>query len=77
MRTPDGLPDRDERSGWLRGVGFIASEVQHFTRPMATFRALEGPAPQLTVGVAHHREAMSPLISALVRGAATVGRTIR
>ncbi|TBW39448.1 LysR family transcriptional regulator [Siculibacillus lacustris] len=59
------------------GVGFIASEVQHFIRPMATFRTLDGPAPQMTVGVAYHRETMSPLISALVRVAVTVGETIR
>ncbi|WP_142846041.1 LysR family transcriptional regulator [Telmatospirillum sp. J64-1] len=44
------------------GVGFVASKVQHYNRPLAVFRKLSGPAPYLTLGAAHAGTRMSPLV---------------
>jgi DNA-binding transcriptional LysR family regulator len=59
------------------GVGFIASEVQHFARPLAVYRRLSGPAPILTLGVAHRSDNPSPLIPAFVQAAIAGGQTVR
>lgn len=59
------------------GVGFIASRVQHYNRPLAVYRPLSGPAPQLTLGVAHAAEIPSPALQAFIEIALDVGRTVQ
>jgi DNA-binding transcriptional LysR family regulator len=59
------------------GVGFIASDVQHFQRPLATYRKLTGAAPVLTLGVAYRRDEVSPLVQEFVRAAHSAGKNIR
>jgi DNA-binding transcriptional LysR family regulator len=59
------------------GVGFIASEVQHFRRPMAVYRRLTGPAPSLTLGVAFRADDASPLTAALAAAAEEAGAGVR
>lgn len=59
------------------GIGFIAAEVQHFRRPLAAYRRLSGPAPSLTLGVAHLPAERSPLIAAFEQAAADVADMVR
>jgi len=59
------------------GVGFIASDVQHFQRPLATYRKLTGPAPSLTLGVAYRNDEVSPLVQAFIRAARHAGKSVR
>jgi DNA-binding transcriptional LysR family regulator len=59
------------------GVGFIASEVQHFRRPMAVYRRLAGPAPSLTLGVAFRADDSSPSTAALADAAERAGAGVR
>jgi DNA-binding transcriptional LysR family regulator len=58
------------------GVGFIASRVQHFNRPLVTYRKLSGPAPILTIGAAYRRDEVSPLVQAFVQAAHRGGREV-
>lgn len=44
------------------GVGFIASKVQHYDRPLAVFRKLSGPGPFLTLGAASLGEPQPPMV---------------
>lgn len=43
------------------GVGFVASEVQQYERAHAAYRRLLGPAPRLTISVAHAGDGSVPL----------------
>lgn len=58
------------------GVGFIASDVQHFKRPLVTYRKLTGPAPRLTLGVAYRRDEASPLVKAFISAAHQAGKIV-
>ncbi len=58
------------------GVGFIASKVQHFERPMAVYRKLVGPAPILTLGVASRADDQSPLTLAFVAASLDGGKSV-
>ena len=44
------------------GVGFIASKVQRYDRPLAVFRKLSGPGPFLTLGAASLGEPQPPMV---------------
>lgn len=59
------------------GIGFIASDVQHFQRPMAVFRRLGGPAPSITLGVAVRANDPSPLTATFRKAAVDAGRDVR
>jgi DNA-binding transcriptional LysR family regulator len=59
------------------GVGFIASDVQHFRRPLAVYRRLAGPAPRITLGVATRADDASPLTQAFIEAARTAGAEVR
>lgn len=59
------------------GVGFIASDVQHFQRPLAVFRRLKGPAPRITLGVATRADDASPLTATFVLAAHIAGADVR
>jgi DNA-binding transcriptional LysR family regulator len=59
------------------GVGFIASEVQHFNRPLAVYRRLSGVAPNITLGVAYRRDDPSPLIRTFEEAALEGARSVR
>jgi DNA-binding transcriptional LysR family regulator len=59
------------------GVGFIASEVQHFNRPLVVFRRLAGDAPNITLGIAYRREDRSPLIRTFEKAAIEGARSVR
>lgn len=43
------------------GVGFVASEVQHYDRPFATYRKLEGGGPVLPISAALPRTSPNPM----------------
>lgn len=43
------------------GIGFVASEVQHYARPFATYRTLEGGGPVLHIAAALPRSSPNPL----------------
>lgn len=57
------------------GVGFVASRVQHYDRPLAVFRKITGPAPSLTLGAAYVAAPPSPMLRTFLEIAADVGRT--
>jgi len=59
------------------GVGFIASRVQHFERPLAVYRKLSPPAPILTLGVAYRQDEFSPLVQSFVEAAVSGGASVR
>lgn len=59
------------------GVGFIASQVQHFQRPFAVYRKLSGLAPILRIGAAYRRDEVSPLVHAFVQAAHMGSRGIK
>jgi DNA-binding transcriptional LysR family regulator len=59
------------------GLGFIAGEMQRLNRPGVTYRPIHGPGPELSLGVAHHPDGVSPAVEAFVRAARTAGRTVR
>lgn len=59
------------------GIGFIASDVQHFQRPKAVYRRLIGSAPSLTLGVAYRRDDPSPLIGPFVQASVIAGSEVR
>ncbi len=59
------------------GVGFIASEVQHFNRPLAVFRRLSGVAPQISLGIACRRDDPSPQVRMFADAAIEAAGTVR
>jgi DNA-binding transcriptional LysR family regulator len=59
------------------GVGFIASRLQHYDRPLAVYRRLAGPAPDLALGVAHAGDLGAPALRKFIEAAIDVGRTAR
>jgi DNA-binding transcriptional LysR family regulator len=58
------------------GLGFIAGEVQRLNRPGVVYRPLRG-GPQLSMGVAHHPDGVSPAVGAFVEAARAAGREVR
>ncbi len=59
------------------GIGFIASSVQHFERPLAVYRKLSPRAPILTLGVAYRQDEFSPLSSPSSRLPSGVARGVK
>jgi DNA-binding transcriptional LysR family regulator len=59
------------------GLGFIAGEMQRLNRPGVAYRPLRGAGPQLSVGVAHHPDGVSPAVEAFVDAARAAGRDVR
>jgi DNA-binding transcriptional LysR family regulator len=59
------------------GIGFIASSVQHFERPLAVYRKLSPLAPILTLGVAYRQDEFSPLVQSFVEAAVRGGASVR
>ncbi|TWF82218.1 LysR family transcriptional regulator [Pseudonocardia hierapolitana] len=59
------------------GLGFIAGEMQRLNRPGVVYRPLRGAGPQLSVGVAHHPDGVSPAVEAFVDAARAAGRDVR
>ncbi|MFC7400456.1 LysR family transcriptional regulator [Chelatococcus sp. GCM10030263] len=59
------------------GIGFVASRLQHYARPLATYRRLEGPAPQLTLGAAYVRDNPSPALQKFLDVATEVGAFVQ
>lgn len=59
------------------GIGFVASRLQHYARPLATYRRLRGPGPRLTLGVIRASERISPTVEKFVDIATTVGASLR
>jgi DNA-binding transcriptional LysR family regulator len=58
------------------GVGFIASHLQHFERPLAVYRKLTGLAPDLPLAVAHTGNLESPALRHFMDMTVTVGREV-
>ncbi len=58
------------------GVGFVASQLQHYARPLATYRRLRGPGPRLTLGVIRPSERVSPAIEEFIGIATAVGASL-
>lgn len=58
------------------GIGLIASDLQQFGRPGVVYRSLDGPAPHLTLGVAHQRDDTSPAIQTFLSVATAVGEQV-
>lgn len=56
------------------GIGFIASRVQHYQRPLVTYRKLHGPAPRLTLGLAHSGGRVLPIVEQFIRTAQSVAK---
>lgn len=48
------------------GVGFVASQLQHFQRPLVVYRRLEGPAPFFTMGIAHLPQGVTTTVEEFV-----------
>ncbi|WP_269496655.1 LysR family transcriptional regulator [Castellaniella sp. S9] len=59
------------------GIGFVASRLQHYARPLATYRRLRGPGPRLTLGVIRASERISPTVEKFVDIATMVGASLR
>lgn len=59
------------------GIGFIASEIQHYQRPLVTYRKLHGPAPRLTLGLAHSGGRILPVVEQFIRVAQAVTRELK
>ena len=59
------------------GLGFIASEVQRLPRPGVVYRPIKGPAPKLSLGIAHPPDDSSPAVNAFVAAAREAGRAVR
>jgi DNA-binding transcriptional LysR family regulator len=59
------------------GLGFIAGEMQRQKRPGVVYRPLRGAGPQLSLGVAHHPDGVSPATGAFVDAARAAGRNVR
>ncbi|MER1967422.1 LysR family transcriptional regulator [Castellaniella sp. GW247-6E4] len=59
------------------GIGFVASQLQHYARPLATYRRLRGRGPRLTLGVIRPSERVSPAIEKFVDIATAVGASLR
>ncbi len=58
------------------GVGWIASRYQQFPRPGIVYREIIGPAPVLTLGVAHNQGETAPAIQRFLAIARRVGQTV-
>lgn len=54
------------------GIGFVASRVQHYRRPQVEYRTLRGPAPRLTLGIAHAGEPVVPAVRQFIAAAHSV-----
>jgi DNA-binding transcriptional LysR family regulator len=59
------------------GIGFVASRLQHYARPLATYRRLEGAAPQLSLGAAYVSDNTSPALQKFLDVAAEVGAFVQ
>ncbi len=59
------------------GIGFVASRLQHYARPLATYRRLRGPGPRLTLGVIRASERISPTVEKFVDIATMIGASLR
>jgi DNA-binding transcriptional LysR family regulator len=55
------------------GIGFVASQVQHYDRALAVFRSLSGEAPHLTLGAAHMGGAQPAMVRQFLDIATDVG----
>jgi DNA-binding transcriptional LysR family regulator len=55
------------------GVGFVASQLQHYARPLAAYRRLQGRGPKLTLGVIHPTERLPPTVEKFIEVAVAVG----
>jgi len=58
------------------GIGFIASELQHFPQPLVVFKPLTGPAPKLSLGIAYLPTAPTLAVEQFVNVALRVGKTL-
>lgn len=58
------------------GIGLIASRLQHFPQPFATFKRLTGPAPELSLGLAYSDTVASLAVSNFIEVAIKVGKTL-
>lgn len=58
------------------GIGFVASKVQHYNRPLAVFRNLSGITPQLTLGAAYQGADQPPMVRQFLDLALEVGAGI-
>lgn len=58
------------------GIGFIASQLQHFPQPWVVFKSLTGPAPKLSLGVAYSPLMPSVSVKNFVDVALRVGKTL-
>lgn len=58
------------------GVGFVASKLQHYARPLATYRKLKGARPMLSLGVMHQIKTMSPMEQKFIDIAHAVGKQL-
>ena len=51
------------------GIGFVASRVQLFDRPLVTYRDLEEGGPAVRIAVAYRREANAPMVKQFLAAA--------
>ncbi|MFI5614810.1 LysR family transcriptional regulator [Amycolatopsis sp. NPDC051903] len=59
------------------GLGFIASETQRLARDGVVYRPIDGPRPQLAIGVAYHADAIAPAVRTFLEAAREAGRSMR
>jgi len=59
------------------GVGWIASQQQHFAHPLAVFRALKGAAPVLTIGTSWVGAKTSVALQGFLAAAQEIGRALK
>ncbi|MCO5066621.1 MAG: LysR family transcriptional regulator [Rhizobiaceae bacterium] len=55
------------------GVGFIASRLQHFTRPQVTYRRIVDPTPSFMLGIASRAEVGTVALQRFVNLAIEIG----
>ena len=58
------------------GIGFVASQLQHYARPFATYRRLQGAGPQFTLGVIHPVEHVPPTVEKFIEIAVSVAASL-
>jgi DNA-binding transcriptional LysR family regulator len=59
------------------GIGFIASATQRLDRAGVVYRPIDGPRPELAIGVAYHADETAPAVRTLISVARRAGREMR
>jgi len=59
------------------GVGWIASQQQHFAHPLAVFRTLKGAAPVLTIGTSWVGAKTSVALQGFLAAAQEIGKALK